>query len=208
MSYNYLTLGNDCSPAAALRNLNLREFALPFDWVVSSVNSLEKCFETNFENFHKRLNLNHNKTRLIDYYGFEFPHDYPLNDMSEVENNIGEGVFGEEKGKFITDKWSSYYDIVLDKYRRRIERFKNIVNDTKPIIALCRMSNKKDVLKLKAIFIKYYKKDNIYFINSSNQIFENDKIKNIYTEKNNVWNDVNIWKQGIDDIIRKINSNK
>ena len=35
MSFNYLTIGYDCSPAGALKVLNLREFALPFDWVVS-----------------------------------------------------------------------------------------------------------------------------------------------------------------------------
>ena len=39
MSFNYLTIGQDCSPAAALRNLNLRDFALPFDWVVSNINT-------------------------------------------------------------------------------------------------------------------------------------------------------------------------
>ena len=42
MSINYLTLGYDCSPAGALKNLNLREFALPFDWVVSNVTILEE----------------------------------------------------------------------------------------------------------------------------------------------------------------------
>ena len=123
--------------------------------------------------------------------------------MSVVENSIGEGVIGEEKGKFISDKWNDYYGIVLDKYNRRIERFKNIMNDTKPIIVLCRY-NTKDVLKLQQLFMKYYKKENIYFINSSNEVFENDKIKNIYTEKNNVWNEASIWKQGMDDIISKI----
>lgn len=41
MSFNYLTIGNDCSPAAALKNLNLREFTLPFDWVVSNINGLQ-----------------------------------------------------------------------------------------------------------------------------------------------------------------------
>jgi hypothetical protein len=88
MSFNYLTIGSGCSPAAALRDLNLREFALPFDWVVSNINTIQKCIETNFEYFHKNLVLNNNKTRLIDYYGFEFPHDYPLSDMNNVENNI------------------------------------------------------------------------------------------------------------------------
>jgi hypothetical protein len=205
MSFNYLTIGGDCAPAAALRNLNLRECALPFDWIVSNINSLQKCFETNFVNFHKKLILNRTKTRLIDYYGFEFPHDYPLSHMNDVKNNIGEGVFGEENGKCITDKWNDYYEIVLDKYNRRIDRFKNIINEDKPIIVLCKYTTR-DVLELQKLFIKYYKKTNIYFINSSNEIFENDNIKNIYTEKNNVWNDVNAWKEGIYCIIKKINS--
>ena len=203
MSFNYLTIGYDCSPAAALRGLNLREFALPFDWVVSNIKSLQKCFETNFVDFHKKLVFNYNKTRLIDYYGFQFPHDYPLTHMTNFENNIGEGVFGEENGKFITDKWYHYYGVVLDKYNRRIERFKNIINDTKPIIVLCRY-NTKDVLELQELFIKYCKNKNIYFVNSCNELFENEYIKNIYTEKDNKWNDINIWKEGIDDVIKKI----
>ena len=203
MSFNYLTIGYDCSPASALKELNLRDFALPFDWVVSNIKSLQKCFETNFVDFHKKLVFNYNKTRLIDYYGFQFPHDYPLTHMTNFENNVGEGVFGEERGKFITEKWSDYYDTVLDKYNRRIERFKNIINDTKPIIVLCRY-NTKDVLELQELFIKYCKNKNIYFVNSCNELFENEYIKNIYTEKDNKWNDINIWKEGIDDVIKKI----
>jgi hypothetical protein len=203
MEFNYLTLGNDCSPAAALKNLNLRNFALPFDWVVSNIHMLNHCFKTNFEHFHTNLVFNHNKTRLIDYYGFQFPHDYPLNDMTNVENNIGEGVFSEENGKFITKEWYNYYTSVLDKYKRRIERFKTIVTDNKPIIVLCRYSTR-DVLCLQQLFIQYYKLTNIYFCNSSNEIFENDTIKNIFTEKNKIWNETTIWEQGIHDIIKKI----
>lgn len=207
MTFNYLTIGQDCSPAGALRNLNLRKYALPFDWVVSNANILQNCFETNFEHFHKNLVLNHYKTRIIDYYGFEFPHDYPFSDTNNDEDNIGEGVFGEENGKFISDNWSNYIEVVLDKYNRRIERFHNIINDTKPIIVLSRY-NTTDILKLQSLFTNYYKVKNIYFVNSSEEIFENDNIINIYTEKNNVWNDVNIWQEGIDNMIKKINSTK
>jgi hypothetical protein len=203
MSYNYLTIGFDCSPAAALRELNLREFALPFDWVVSNINALQMCFETNFKYFHKNLKLIYNKTRLIDNYGFIFPHDYPLNNMTNFEHNLGEGIFGEEFGNFITQNWYDYHSVVLNKYNRRIERFINIINDKKPIIVLCRY-NTNDVIKLQQLFIKYYKNNNIYFVNSCNEPFENDYIKNVYTEKENKWNDVNIWKEGISDIIKKI----
>lgn len=205
MDCNYITIGHDCSPAAALRNLNVREFALPFDWVVSTLGAIDQCFATNFEFFHKELTLNHRRTRLIDHYGFQFPHDYPLNDMNDVSNNIGEGVFGEENGKFIKDNWTDYHDIVLEKYNRRINRFKNIINDTKPIIVLCRY-NTKEVLQLQQLFVKYYNRTNLYFVNSSNEVFENNKIKNIYTEKNNQWNDADIWNEGINDIRRKIDA--
>ena len=45
MDIHFITMGFDCSPASVLRNLNLRGFALPFDWVVSNINSLNKCIE-------------------------------------------------------------------------------------------------------------------------------------------------------------------
>ena len=207
MTIHYLTLGYDCSPAAALRNLNLREFALPFDWVVSNITILERCFEDNFSKFHKNLKFNRSKTRLIDEYGFQFPHDYPLSNSDINIDNIGEGVFGEESGKFICDDWINYHNDVLAKYNRRIERFNNIINDQHPIIVLCRY-NTNDVLKLQQFFLKYYKKENVYFINSTKEIFETDKIKNIHTEKNNVWNDINIWKPCVDNIILHIQSQK
>ena len=204
MSFNYLTIGYDCSPAAALRGLNLREFALPFDWVVSNVTILQKCFETNFEYFHKNLTFNYHKTRLIDHYGFEFPHDYPLINMTDVTNNIGEGVFGEDCHNCINDNWHDYYSVVLTKYNRRIDRFNTILNDSNPIIVLCRYTTK-DVLELQKLFITYYKNNNIYFVNSSKESFENQYIKNINTEKYHTWNDLNIWRKGVHDVIKKIN---
>lgn len=70
-----------------------------------------------------------------------------------------------------------------------IERFKNIINDTKPIIVLCRY-NTCHVLKLQKLFMEYY------------------KIININTEKNNIWNESSIWKECIDKIILKINKNQ
>jgi len=200
---NYLTMGYDCSPASALKNLNIRGFALPFDWVQSNIYSIEKCFQDNFHKFHTNLKYNITKTRLIDEYGFQFPHDYPLNITHNIEKEVGEGMFGEEKGKIITENWINYYSIVKQKYNRRIERFKNIINDPAPIIVLCRYTTQ-DVINLQHLFINYYNKNNVYFINSSQEIFENDKIKNINTEKNDIWNEPNIWKQNIDKILELI----
>ncbi len=199
-NYNFLTMGHDCSPAAALRNINLRVAALPFDWVVSSLNSIEKCFEDDFAKYHGNLNLNLSRTRLIDEYGFQFPHDYPLNNVDMSIEKIGEGAIGEEHGKTIINDWYIYHEMVKDKYNRRIERFRKIVNDPKPIIVLCRHSTN-GVLHLQHLFLKHYKKSNIYFVNSSKEIFESDKIINVDTEKNGEWNEACLWKQQIDKII-------
>ena len=200
---NYITLGYDCSPSGALRSLNLRPFALPFDWIQSNVYSLDKCFEENFAGFHKNLRYNSSKTRLIDAYGFEYPHDYPLGNTTADINTIGEGVIGETSGKSICANYMDYYNIVYEKYKRRIHRFLNIMNDEKPIIVLCRYHTY-HVLKLQEILLKNYKKENIYFVNSSNEPVETDKIINVFTEKNNIWNEIAIWESGIEHMKSKI----
>jgi len=199
--YNFLTVGSDCSPASALRQLKLREFALPFDWVHSRhIESIEKCFADNFSKYHTNLRLNRTRTRLIDEYGFEFPHDYPREDVSNNADNVGEGVFAEDKNTYIVHNWSNYYDIVKEKYNRRIERFLKIINDQKPIIILCRW-NTNEVIRLKGMFEKYYNKTNIIFINSSSQPYVTETIINCYTERNNIWNEAQIWKENIDKFL-------
>jgi len=205
---NYLTMGHDCSPAAALREIQLREFALPFDWVVSSITTIDNCFKDNFDKFHTNLYFNHSKTRLIDAYGFQFPHDYPLNDniMDVGDGDVGEGKIGEESGKYISENWTTCYDIVKDKYNRRVERYKQIITSNNPVIVLCRY-NTEDVLKLQSLFLKYYNKENVYFINSSNQKFENANIINIFTEANGIWNDNAIWKEHVDIVKNHILTN-
>ena len=122
--YNFLTIGYDCSPAMALRTLQLRNFALPFDWVVSNIQCIEKCFRDNFEKYHTNLRII-NEKGLIDEYGFIFPHDYTLDNNGEISGD-----------------WSTQYNTVKEKYNRRIERFNHIMNDSKPIIVLCRYTTK------------------------------------------------------------------
>ena len=50
MEINYMSIGYDCSPAAVLRTLNLRNEALPFDWVVSHLQLITNCIEDKFNN--------------------------------------------------------------------------------------------------------------------------------------------------------------
>jgi len=161
--YNFMSIGYDCSPAAALRTLNLREHALPFDWIVSKPSFLHQCFEDNFTGFHTELKYNENKQTLVDKYGFQFPHDYPLiDDLSFNPLSLGEGEFGQQTNKIITPDWNNYYHVVKAKYERRIQRFLEIVQSPLPIIMLCTYKTS-DVLTIHFLFNKFYNKQNIIF---------------------------------------------
>ena len=191
--YHFLTMGYDCSTAGVLRGLELRPFALPFDWTESSITAITRCIQTNFTDYHTGLYLNKKKTRLIDTYGFQFPHDYPT-------VNINDG-FTED---IIIPNWKDHYDKNLEKYKRRIQRFLTIIHDDKPIIILCRYHNA-DILTLRKLFSQYYNKKNVFFVNTnSDEIFlkiDECYIKSCNTEINNVWNEGAIWKKNIEDII-------
>jgi len=183
----------------------MRDFALPFDWVQSNIHCIQRCFEENFEKFHTNLRLDAKRTRVIDEYGFEFPHDYPL-DESVSTDVIGTGVFGEEEGKTIVPTWENLCGLVREKYDRRIQRFKTIVQDTTtPIIVLCRYGTE-DVKTLQQLFLKYYGgRRDMFFINSTSEVpFESEYIVNIHTEKNEIWNEPAIWKSAVDRVVTHI----
>ncbi len=207
--YNIVTLGHDCSPASVLRNLGLREQALPFDWVVSSPQALNACFKERFQRYHCGLYYNPNRSRLIDAYGFQFPHDYPHIHIADGTpcpfTEVGEGDIGEERTQCITPEWPKYYETVKAKYERRIERFLAIVADPRPVIVLCRWPTQ-IVKQLKIMFSLYFQKTNVFFVNSTTE--PNDDaypwIHNCFTEANGAWNDAEVWKSAIDAMAARI----
>ena len=227
-----MSLGSECSPAAALRTLNIRAEALPFDWVESNLNKIMNCINDNFNNYHRNLQFNNKKTRLIDSYGIEFPHDYPFNidypfntpdfpfntpdypfntpdypfntpDFSV--DTIGEGAFGEEPQKSIVENWSQFHSIALEKYKRRIERFYSYLQSEDPIIFTCRNYSVKDVKEFGRFLANKFNKQNIFFVIASRESFQGLHIVTCNTEKNGVWNDASIWLEGINKI-KEINN--
>ena len=200
MNINYMSFGYDCSPASALKNLNMRNEALPFDWVLSNLQILINCIEDNFNKYHQNLKFNHLQTRLIDSYGFQFPHDYPFNIDDIDKSKIGEGVFGEEKDKKIIDEWNEYHSVVLEKYKRRIERFYNYLNSDNPLIILCRGYSVSNINQFCIYLANKFKKGNIYIILSSNENFKSSNIITCNTEKNGNWNDISIWLEAINEL--------
>lgn len=200
MNVNYMSFGYDCSPASTLRNLNLRCEALPFDWVVSNLQILINCIEDNFNKYHENLYFNISKKRLIDSYGFQFPHDYPLDNNNIDDSKIGEGIFGEETDKQIISNWSEYHPKVLEKYERRIERFYNYLHSDIPLIILCRGYSVKDINNLRLYLVNKFRKNKIYFVISTKEKFKNNHIITCDTEIKGIWNDATIWLEAINSL--------
>ena len=204
--YSVISLGYDCSPAQALKDMGIRPYALPFDWVVSSPNSLERYFRDKFSLFHQNLVYNHNKTRLIDSYGFEFPHDYPL--LSDVLDISFSSVVTQNT---IVDYWADYHVDASAKYRRRIDRFNAILARPAPLIVLCRY-DVRAIPKIKALFETYYGKSNVFFVNSTAKgppyRFNLTNGFGTYTlcchtEENGQWNETAVWKTALDAAVKR-----
>jgi hypothetical protein len=192
---NYISMGQDCSPASSLKNLGLRKFSSPFDWIVSSIEGVKCCINQDFKNFHKNLKFNFTRTRVIDSYGFEYPHDYPGEKQKSIQED---DIPGENK---ICLNWEEFIPEVLEKYERRIKRFINLMNNPEPIIVFY-TGNLKNVYELRKLFYEKYHKHNIFFVVCSKEksldttvITCNPNIK--------IWNDIDIWKKALDELFSK-----
>ena len=177
----------------------LRMYSLPFDWIVSDMSKLVECVSEDFINFHRNLRLNYSKTRVIDYYGFEYPHDYPNTEVVDLEN-IGNGLFGE---KVINDNWEDYIDLNIEKYNRRIKRFIDILNSENNLIVLYRgqISN---IEKFKKIAKSKFNKENIKYIVATKEIYETNEIISCDPEIGGDWNNTSVWEEAM----RKIKDKK
>jgi len=192
MEYNYISFGYDCSPATALKNLNLRTMALPFDWVETDIRAILNCISEDFRNFHKQITLTEGGEQVRDFYGIRFPHDYP-SELGKTYKLQNASVAGLHR---VCADYETHIDEVSEKYLRRIERFYDIINDREtPIIALYRGSIN-NVLYLNDLLQKKYRR-NILFVVSTKETTDRPFIIPCDTERNEKWNDTAIWMEGI-----------
>lgn len=213
-AYLLLGIGHDCSPAAALRSMGLRQEAYPFDWVQTHSIGLRQCLSDGFLYFHGNLRLMEHGRRMIDQYGFQYPHDYPVigledeQEKHEIQEKAGEGIFAEEMSRPIVSHWSTYYDLVKEKYNRRIQRFRQVFSGTKPIILFSRYPDN-DARELLTWFREFYQRNDIYMVNSSSD--GRHGIVNgcitVWTERDGIWNCADRWREGLDAVVHSLEQN-
>ena len=176
----YIPIGMNCYIANFLKSKKLRLFALPFDWNISSLHMSYNVLYNDFDGFLDNLFIGTQTHRLLfdeddntkltvsnslifpvicKKYNILFPHDFP---------NIND--------KTILD--------VKDKYNRRIQRFRHIINDPSKNIYLiyCDLNN-----DLNEFQTSVYQEYNPKLLNlfKNNDIYI-DKIKTLYEKHNNI----------------------
>ena len=195
MEFNYLSLGNDCSSARALKDLNLRTGSCPFDWAETPFEALCACLKNDFAMFHKNVHLDDLKQNVVDEYGIRYLHDYPIKLLPSFKKS-SDGFVAE---RLVDDNWAKYTDQAVEKYGRRIERFRNIMTDTsKPIIVLYR-DKYESAIVVKEILEKTYNREHIIIIVATDEkiVPSNSAIIVCNPEAGGKWNDKEIWKDAI-----------
>jgi hypothetical protein len=137
---NYIPITFDCDGANTLRDKNLRDISFPFDWNIAPLYNIYKLIENDFEGF---LDKNH-----LIYSNKSFSAKYD----NEIEINNLIPVFDTKYGfLFVHDfTLNNNYDIIYEKYKRRITRFVDIVKNKENIFIYDFNSN-----YIKDIYLKW-----------------------------------------------------
>jgi hypothetical protein len=169
-----ISFGARCAPASNLRIYGVRMAAYPFDWMVSNFDSLYQALQDDFAHFleAKYLVFYPEKNAVLDYYKFEFLHDFPSYQnqvlIADVDNHH---VLG---GK-IRDDWKDFILVVQEKYFRRIERLRAVFEGNDKVYIIRHLGMNKDQSeKLRDLLIKKYPNLDFTLIVGSNN--ENMKI--------------------------------
>lgn len=126
-----INLGGECQVAYQMRLHGIRNEALPFDWIITPVAGLKKILEEQFAQF---LNPNHlifvaneKSTYVYDtHYGIRFLHDF----------------------KLVPD-FMKEYEKIYSIYARRIERFLQLLHESKQALFIRKNSTKQEAIELR-----------------------------------------------------------
>ena len=142
----YISLGSNCVPAFCLTDCKLRTAAYPFDWIISSFDGLYATLESDFCYFFKDLELLPDSTGVTDYYGHQFIHDWRIQTHSSVDLTEVDWV----PNNLILGDWQEAVPMIMQKYQRRIDRFRRVLNGENNVVFI----RYGDITKSKAINLR------------------------------------------------------
>ena len=194
-----ISLDSACAPALNLRNLNLRLEAYPFDWTVSPFNSLYNALLDDFKHFLTELAMRPDGQGVIDYYGIHYTHDWPTVHSPHIDA-LNADFIGNCA---LFSAWQNALPLVREKYRRRIDRFRNAcLSANKVFFIRSDDTTREESILLRNLLAKNYPQlDFTLVICSSDLNFQHpwniNRIKNFYVPR---WDDSVLWGQTLKQI--------
>lgn len=149
-----ISLGADCQVAGNLRNYHLRFQAYPFDWNrTQSFDSIVKIIQDDFKHWLDPQFLEYKTVRICNtYYDLEFFHDFPAKDG--LDERMVEGL--ERIGGELDPNFLSFLPEIQAKYKRRIDRFNEVLNSNEPVLFIRSYATPRSARKfVKLMKLKY-----------------------------------------------------
>ena len=127
-------LGDSCSVAHALQTIGIRKFALPFDWVrIANLSDITRIINNKFDQYIESC------VKTVEVSS-KFPiFDDDFNNSLIKNNCVMRNKYGV---KFYHDDFA---ENCVDKYKRRINRFFEILNCTNRVIFIRDESKMKNI---------------------------------------------------------------
>lgn len=199
-SVTVISFGEICSAAGALRESGLRTAAYPFDWMISRFDSLYRALEDDFAHFleENSLHLRRDKQGIVDYYGFEFVHDFPTIKTSISQDPSDDNPITQNR---IRDDWREFIPVVREKYLRRIERLKQTLSGSDKIFIFRHFGiNRNQAQAIRDLLKRKYPQLDFTLIAVGNSTaMANDwnlsNIRNFYLNDSKVWSNPEEWKK-------------
>jgi hypothetical protein len=104
---NIIPIGSNCRVGLAMKELGIRKMSLPFDWMLTTMKSINEIIKNDFEDFYNEDVCTIENFKMKNGY-----HQYVLNRKYNL-NITHENSFKKQS---------------LQKYERRINRFYEIIN--------------------------------------------------------------------------------
>ena len=140
--YIAISLGYRCQVAQQLGFNGLRTAAYPFDWLITPFNSLYKLIDFEFVDFFDKKNL---QLRTHFYYEDDGGHLRDPRYLHVWEKKYN--VLFRHHFQF-NENYLDAYDIIREKYKRRIQRFYDTLRSGKYIYFFRRVITKKQAIIL------------------------------------------------------------
>ena len=203
-AYECIGLGEVCTVAAALEAFNLRNAAYPFDWTISEFQSICTVLEEDFQDFldPHYLSIRPDSHGVINKYGIVFVHDFPTVEYTgslDIDAPLNEDILQSD--------WMNVLPEIEKKYRRRIDRFRDVCQSSKKVYFIRHQGIKspEEACVLRNILKKNYPDLDFTLIIIGNDTtfaepWNISNIKNYHLKQTIVWNDVKEWEIIFNDL--------